>query len=253
MPSLREIQREISRYLLGGPDAQAAECVAHDRLEPARRLQIYRNHLRISLREALAAAFPVVARLVGPDYFAAAARRFVESHPPRQPVLTEYGAAFPDFLVTLPNAPDYLRDVARLEWAINESAMAPEATPLTPDSLASIIEAGFHELPFDPHPATRLVVSAYPIDGIWRANQPGSDDEVVDLGAGGAALLIWRRDGEVQFRRLSPAEHRFVAALVERNTIGRAAASALDEDPYFDLSAALAALLREPIFAELDA
>src|SRR5262245_48093331 len=118
MPSLRELQQDFSRALLGGSDQAIAASVRGDRLDPRQRVQIYRNHLRISLREALAATFPVIRRLVGEDYFAAVARAFVERHPPRSPVLAEYGADLPAFLAEAPNAPAYLPDVARLEWAL---------------------------------------------------------------------------------------------------------------------------------------
>ncbi len=244
MPALHEIQRDFSRYLLGGAPDRVAAAILHDRLEPARRAQVYRNHLRISLTEALAATFPVVARLVGPDYFAAAVRRYVAAHPPRQPVLAEYGEDFPAFVETLPNAPAYLGDVARMEWAINLSLHAPDVAALDADSLRGAPLQGMHLMP---HPASRLLVSAYPVHGIWAANQPGADG-AVDLVEGGVALLIWRRGADTMFRTLEKPEHRFIAALFAGAELNRAAGLALQSDPLFDLARALAALLAEPIF-----
>ena len=84
-----------------------------------RRIGVYRNNVKASLVAALVGAFPVVQRLVGEEFFEAAAFVFVEHHPPRSPVLAEYGAGFAAFLEGFEPARDlpYLADIARLEWA----------------------------------------------------------------------------------------------------------------------------------------
>lgn len=254
MPALHEIQRDFSRYLLGGPGDRLAQAIRHDRLNPESRAQIYRNHLRISLTEALGATFAVSARLVGPDYFAAAVRRFVAAHPPTQPVLAEYSAEFPPFLETLPHAPEYLGDVARMEWALNLSFNAPDLPALTAAALETARPASLRDLHLVPHPASRLLVSAYPVHRIWTANRPGADaGETVDLSEGGVALLIWRRGTDAMFRPLDRATHRFAAAMFAGGSLSRAASLALTADPLFDLAGTLAGLLREPIFLDRSA
>jgi len=253
MPRLHEIQREFARYLLGGDGARIAGWVRRDRLAGERRAQIYRNHLRITLTEALGATFPVAARLVGPDYFAAAARRFVAAHPPRQPVLAEYGAEFPAFLETLPDAPEYLGDVARLEWAVNRACHAPDLPALDAAGLESARPAALEDLRLLPHPAARLLVSPYPVHRIREANRPeAGGSETVDLGEGGVALLIWRRGAQAMFRALTAAEHRFTAAMFAGAPLARAASLALAADPAFDLASTLAFLLSEPVFLAPD-
>jgi hypothetical protein len=254
MPALHEIQRDFSRYLLGGPGDRLATSIRRDRLAPESRAQIYRNHLRISLTEALGATFAATARLVGPDYFAAAARRFIAAHPPTQPVLAEYGAEFPSHLETLPHAPEYLGDVARLEWALNLSFNAADPAALTAAALEARRPAALRDLRLAPHPASRLLVSAYPVHRIWMANRNGAEaSEAIDLSWGGVALLIWRRDGAAMFRPLDPAAHRFVAAMFAGASLTRAASLALTADPLFDLAGTLAGLLREPIFLDRSA
>jgi len=253
MPPLLELQRDFSRALLGGPDAAIAGVVAEDGLAPARRVQIYRNHVRITLREALAATFPVVARLVGDQYFAGAARRFIETSPPDAPVLSEYGAAFPSFLATAPGAPPYLGDVAALEWALNRAYVAPDAPALTGETLADVKPVSFAGLRFAPHPAAALVRSPFPVLAIWQANQPGADG-TVDLDQGGATdgqdVLVWRDDDhDAACRALAPGDGAFVAALFAGATLGEAAAGAAH--PGFDLAGALALLLRLPVFASV--
>ena len=253
MPSLRDIQRDFSRALLGGAENAIVAAVVTDRLAPERRVQIYRNHVRITLREALAATFPVIERLVGAGYFATAARRFVEIQPPRSPVLAEYGAAFPAFLETAPNAPAYLADVARLEWALNLAYHAPDAVALTADAFAALTPDAYAALRLAPMPATRLVRSPYPILAIWRANQPGAPaDAMVDLDQGGQSVLVWRDiDGDAICRALAAAEAIFIGALIDGRELGEAVAAALAVDAGFDLPAAIAALLAAPITKNL--
>lgn len=248
MPPLLELQRDFSRALLGGAAGPIAGRVLPDRLTAHQRLQVYQNHVRISLREALAATFPVVARLVGPDYFAQAARRFVETFPPTGPVLAEYGADFPSFLEAAPDAPPYLSDVAWLEWALNLAYQAKDAAALEPASLARLTPEAYATLRLKPLPSTFLVPSPYPVQAIWRANQPDADG-AVDLAEGGQTVLVWRaRDGDAASRAVSPGEAIFLAALLEDKTLGDAAAAAIASDQDFNLAAAIAAALAEPIF-----
>ncbi|MCK6453969.1 MAG: putative DNA-binding domain-containing protein [Alphaproteobacteria bacterium] len=248
MPPLREIQRDFSQALLGGSDQAIAGRVLHDRLAPAQRIQIYRNHVRITLGEALATTFPVVARLVGGAYFASAARRFIEREPPRSPVLAEYGAAFPDFLAGAPNAPAYLPDVARLEWALNLAYHAEDRPALEPRQLASLPPEAQAALRLKPLPSTAIVSSAFPILAIWQANQPGRAD-TVDLAQGGQTVLVWREDGDAVCRALGPGEAVLLQALGAGRGLGEAASAAVQAEPGLDLPPAIAALLATAVFS----
>lgn len=254
MTSLLEIQGRFSQALLGGSSGPIVACVATDRLSPEARVQIYRNHVRITLCEALAATFPVVVRLVGPDYFAAVCRRFITAHPPTSPVLAEYGALFSTYLATAPSAPVYLPDVARLEWAMNESLHAPDAPSLSVTDLAGLSPIASASLRFRPHPSARLVHSKYPILRIWAVNQDCAqtetlEDTTVDLAEGEAAVLLWRQDGDVAVRALLGAHKPFVEALLAGGCLADASEAAFVVDPTFDLAVALASLLQVPVFA----
>jgi hypothetical protein len=249
MLPLRDVQHAFSRAVLGGPETAILAALAADRLAPAQRLQIYRNHVRITLRHALAASFPVVERLAGAGWFATVARDFVVQRPPRSPVLAEYGADFPAHLETARNAPAYLADVARLEWALACADRAPEADALAPAMLARLPAAAQAALRLAPMPATALLRSAYPILAIWRANQPDvAADAMVDLAQGGETVLVWRdAEGDPACRVLAEAEAAFVGAVIGGLSLGEAAGGALVADAGFDLVAAIAGLLAQPI------
>lgn len=252
MPTLLELQREMARALRSGDAAAVKPAIEPDGLDPAARLGVYRNHFLVSLGDVLAATYPVVARLVGETWFRAAARRFVQSDPPCSPCLAEYGAGFPDFLESLPEAGglSYLADVARLEWALASAGFAPDAPALVPDVLAAAGEEAVAAI-FVPHPSVALIRSAWPIDRIWRANRPGRDPETVDLGDGGVRLLVHRHDGEVGWQALPPAEFRFVSALAARRPLGIAAAEALAEGGAIAFDVFLAFLLEAQVFVSV--
>lgn len=247
MPSLRELQRDFSAAVLGAATGPAATQVLSDRLAPEQRLQVYQNHVRISLREALAATFPVVLRLVGEGYFATVARHFVLAHPPRSPVLAAYGAGFPAFIEAAPNAPIYLADVARLEWALNLAYHAPDAPVLEARHLASLAPDAYASLRLRPLASTALLASANPIQAIWRANQPDRDGSVI--ATTGQTALVWRAaDGDAACRALGAGEAALLGALIAGQSLGEAATAALAGDPSFDLATAIATLLAEPLF-----
>lgn len=248
MPTLPELQAGFARSIWREDAGEVASVVVGDGLAPAARVRVYWNHVFSSLTEALEATFPVVCRLVDRRFFGFAADRYIRSHPPAGPCLFEYGATFPDFLASFPPCSDYpyLADVARLEWAMNVALHADEAIPISPAALGVVPAEDVDRLIFRLDPAAAWLASPWPVDRIWRANQPDADG-VVDLVAGATRLEIRRHDDVVTMRRLEPVEHAFRSGLASGETLEVVAARAMAEDPMLDLPAALRALLDEAL------
>src|SRR5262249_58400561 len=97
MPSLLEVQSAIRARLLDDANPVAVALVA-EALTPADRLSIYRNTSRIALTNTLRLNYPAVQRVVGEDFFAAAADIFITKEPPRMAWLDFYGVELPEFL-----------------------------------------------------------------------------------------------------------------------------------------------------------
>lgn len=249
MTSLRELQRGVRAALLGADDAGAAALVAADGLGPEGRLQIYRQHVFTTLTAVLQAVFPVVCRLVDERFFSYAAHGYIRVEPPSGPCLFEYGATFPEFLDAFPPCRDlpYLGDVARLEWAMHRALHAPDAAPLGPEALRSVAPEAAGGLILALDASVSLLASQWPIEAIWRANQPGAVEEgvTVDLRAGGVALEVRRRGDDVACRVIAPAVHAFRCALADGRPLAAATERALAADPTFDLPGELGALFRE--------
>ncbi len=243
MPSLHELQRRFSAAaIFGDPAAAASLGVLAGALSPASRLAVYRNNVLGNYRKVLAATYPVVKRLVGSAFFDAASDHYVRGHPSTRGDVNHYGGAFGDFLASYSPARGlaYLPDVARLEWAIDQAAIAADVPPLDLSALAAVAPERLAELRMCVHPAVRLMASPFPILHIWQSNQPGYDgDDRIDLAEGGDSLLVARADSGVIVERIAAAEHAFLASLAANASLAQAAERASGVDPRFDLAAVL--------------
>ena len=243
MPSLRELQRGFAAAtIFSDSTALASLGVVDGDLGASARIAIYRNNVLANYRQALAATYPVVEALVGPAFFGAAVEIFVRAHPSTRGDVNRYGGELARFLASYPPARDlpYLSDVARLEWAIDQAHIAPDADALDLQSLSAVPENAFGGLTFVLHPSVRFVVSPYPIFRIWQANQPGHEhDHSVDLGEGGDALLVIRGVDGLAVHRLEPGAYAFLVALGRKRCLGDAVERATIADAAFDLGIAL--------------
>jgi hypothetical protein len=221
MPELAALQRQFLDAVYGGSETDVCRAIMGDTLPASARLHIYRNDVTHNLREALRAVFPVVERLTGADWFRQAARAYLRAHPSERGDIHAYGEDFPAMLANLPDAPVYLADVAGLEWRIHESFHASDAEATDFARLAGVTAERRAGLRFRLHPACRLCASDYPVLRIWKVNQPAWDgDPAVDLGEGGASLLVHRPGSEVELRALNDGESAFLDGLVRGLALG---------------------------------
>ncbi|MDP9127265.1 MAG: DNA-binding domain-containing protein [Pseudomonadota bacterium] len=186
MPTLHEIETEIAATLRAQllEPGLVGDLIVADWLTPAQRLGIYRFHYKATLREALALTFPVVARLVGGNFFNGMADAFTTASAPSQPCLAEFGDQFPGFIGSFAPAKSlpYLADVALMEWMLSAAAHALH------------YEAAFY--------------SDYPIARIWQTNQVDfAGDALVDLAEGGGWIVVEKTGKDVHWRLLDlPAD-----------------------------------------------
>ncbi len=197
------------------------------------RFDVYRNNVTVSLTDALAAAFPVVNRLVGDAFFAAMAREFLRAHPPRSPRLALWGDALPGWLGSFPPVAKlgYLPDVARIEQALREAYHAADATPLPPERLAELPPERLMQSRLTLAPAARALRSDWPALTIWRGEKPEMRPE---------EILIARRG----FDSLALPLPEGAAAVIDGLRHGATLGEALKQTPRgFDLTALLTALI----------
>lgn len=242
MLALRELQVRFADALFGGDAAVVASQIEGNGVEPAERIDIYRNNLREGFTKALSIGFPVIERLVGADYFRQLALDFLHEHPSRAGNLHHIGAPFPQYLRErfADTEYSYLGDVAALEWAHEEALLAADEEPISASALAEVDPARYEELRLRLHPARGLVSSRFPIVRIWRANQPACEtDETIDLDVGGDQVLVLRTPECIEFHSLPPGEFATLEALARGASLGAALEAALAAEATFDLGAAL--------------
>ncbi len=243
MPSLLELQRAFAAALLFEETDDIASHVLANGVEPTARLRIYRNNTRENSLAALRAAYPVLERLVGVDYFRQLVLDYLMRFPSPSGDLQHAGERLATYLARRYAASEYAYfvDIARLEWAYQEVLVAAEHVPLDLERLQAVPSADYANLSFELHPAARLIESAYPVLTIWSANQTGrASEEIIDLRQGGERVLVHRTRDAVDLMRLPRAEFDFLAAIASGATLAGAAdaAAAGDEQP-FDLGLAL--------------
>jgi putative DNA-binding protein len=218
----------------------------------AKRYNVYRNNVTVSLIDALAAIYPAVQRITGVEFFRAMARLHVRATPPTSPLLFEYGRDFPAFIEGFEHAQDmpWLADTARVERAWLDAYHAADASPLSGQALASVAPDRLGDLVFAPHPASRIVCSPYPAVAIFAANRV--DGQVTPIRSSAAEdALITRPEMEVTVRRLPPGGATFLTSLIDGMTLQAAAAAAFAEAPSFDLPAGIAAMVEAGVFTAI--
>jgi len=235
MPALLELQRAFARTLLDEPDASACVHIAEDGIAAAERLGIYRNTCRGTLVATLRLAYPVVERLVGPEFFEVAAERFVAAHPAASGYLNDYGDGFAAFLARFEpaGALAYLGDVARFEWALSVAANAPDVPALEATALLAVPAEQHAALRFASHPSVSCLTLAYPADEIADAVLAGDEAAMgeVDLAPRALHLVVHRGAQGLETERLSARAHDFVSLLFAGEPLGRALEAAPEQAP----------------------
>lgn len=225
---------------------------ARDPAETARRFAVYRNNVAHSLTQALRQRFPVCERQVGPAFFGAMAGVFVGRHPPDDPVLARYGAAFPAFLSGFPPVAGlpFLPDVARLELLRGAAYHAADADPVAPARFLDAAGSDPEALRLRLHPSVRWLASDWPVFSIWTANQPGGDG-AVRHGAAEAVLIGRDPAGRVVECPLPHGLVPVLARLHAGQALGVAAGvGGPDASPAPDPAPLLAALLRHGLIID---
>lgn len=239
-------QADFAAALLA-PTALCPTGLCHSRGgDPARRFAVYRNNVQGSLLAALADSYPVVAQLVGEEFFAAMARVYMTTHPPCSPLLNDYGQDFADFIHRFPpaNPLPYLGAVARLERLRVEAYHAADAQPLQASRLLAAMNQPerLGQLQLHLHPSLRSLHSAYAVLDLWAAHQDDRHWSSLEL-AQEQHVLILRNGLEVEVLAVDAGCLAFIAGLEQHQPLAVAAAHALDVQADFDLGRCLGLLL----------
>lgn len=225
---LVEFQRAFAQALLD-PDAEPRGPAG----QPA--FAVYRNTVSSGCIDALEANYPVVAALVGRDWFREAAAAYVRRSPPVDVRLMNYGGDLDQFLAALPAAAElpFLPAVALLERLWRESHMAADAPVLDVAALRALSAGSLAGLRPVLHPALRWHwFDDAPATSLWRAHQTEDDAqcraalEALDRRAEGA--LLTRPHGRVLVALVGRPACAFLDACARSATLAVALAAAAE-------------------------
>jgi hypothetical protein len=213
---------------------------------------VYRNTVMKGCIDALQANYPSVTRLVGEEWFRAAAAIYVRAHLPQDARMLYYGAGFAEFLDGFEPAAElpYLADVARLDRLWTEAHVAPDQPSLEPAAIADLAPTELADVVLHPHPAACWAwFDNQPVFTIWRRNREAlEDDSEIDWRGEGA--LLTRMQGAVAWVELDKAGCHFLDCCKAGRTLAEAAAAALAVRPDADLASLLSSVLAAGAFCQ---
>jgi hypothetical protein len=251
---LRRFQDEFARALVAEGSAAAGFTPDIARLAAQPAFAVYRNTVMKGCIDALQANYPSIARLVGDEWFRAAAAIYARANLPRHPTLADYGADFADFLAAFAPAAElpYLPGVARLDRFWTEAHIARDEAPLDAAAVARLAPVELARTVLRPHASARWAwFDAQPIVTIWRRNRypDGADDGEIEWR--GEGVLVVRPAAAVEHVGLDAAACAFLEACAAGWTLADAAAAALTASAETDLAHLMAQLLEAGAFGRL--
>ena len=214
---LARLQREFAALLLA----------PHPPRGPA---AIYHHNRRANFRKALALGYPLIARIVGDEFFERLAGEYLRAQPSRSGDLQQIGGGFAHFLAAgcaaAGSGYEYLVDLARLEWAWQSALLAADAPALGVAALAEIAPLHWPRLRCRLQPAMQVIESRWPLYTLFveqRREQPA----IVHLDAGAERVGVLRRGAVVEVHRLEPGVAALWRALAAGATLEAAVEAAM--------------------------
>ena len=218
-----------------------------------KRFGIYRGNARANTANALGGSYPVVAKIVGDEFFSGLAREYGKRHPSVSGDLNEYGESFAEFLESFAPAREipYLADVARMEWRAHRAHYAKDVATFDPARLASVAPELQGDLVPVLNPACSLMHSAFPLARIWEVNQSKYEGAFeVDFSREPAHVLVYRPRFRVVVMEVRPAAAAFLKAVEQGGTLEAALSAAQLHDEAFDLGGSLVEWLSSAVIVD---
>ena len=225
------VDPDFVESVTGGGKLTAAESVA-----------VYRAGYPARLTEALGETYEGCWRVLGDDAFMAAAKDFIARTPSISYNLSDYGAGFPEFLESRPDAEDapFIGDLARYEWNFKELFHTKPHAVLSPAVLAAKARPDA-VLIFGS--AVKVLSLRHRVYEIWRRDR-ADDTPLKDAEwEGPERLVLYKKEGNPIFvRSLTEPEHAALTSLAAGSPLQEALASAegLDADGAKNLFAFIA-------------
>lgn len=234
MSTLSELQEGVAEALRAPGalthDARFREfaeqhIAGNSRLSPAEQLEIYREQFWLRHTGSLVEDFPGLGGILGQEEWQKLAEAYLSQVSSGSFTLRDLGARLPEVIAGAGwlSHQALCLDMARLELAYIDAFDAPDTMPLAPERLASIPEESFADARLVIAPCVRLLSLRYPVADLRRRLRAESDEPVAIPEAQPQQLVVYRRELRLWDMPLSPVASAFLAALMARQPLGKAA------------------------------
>lgn len=249
--ALSRFQDDFARALIS-IDEKPTSSISTLTTQPA--FAVYRNTVMKACIDALQANYPVVTRLVGEEWFRAAAAIFVRESLPTMPMLLNYGANFSEFLAQFEPAAElpYLPGVALLDRYWTESHIATSENSVDAADIQKIAPVNFFHSRLNPHASARWAwFENSPVYSIWAGNRSDSVFEGdVDWRPEGA--LLTRQHDAVTWQPIGRDGCAFLDVCAGGGTLAEAIQTALEINPEADIGKLIAHFVEVGAFSQID-
>mgnify|MGYP003643650413 CR=1 FL=1 len=231
-----------------------------ERVSARDRIAIYANAYYARLLECMGESYPVLKLTLGEEAFNGLAFGYLQHYPSRSYTLGLLGDRFADYLnetrpdktegaifdgERVPAWPDFLIDLAKLEWTIALVYDGPgiEETPtLSKEQISRITAESWPHVGLRTVPCLNLLSLNFPLNTYYTEARHAADDTVAPLPAAQKCYMaITRRDYVVRRHDLTRLQYLLLRALQDGATLDEAIVNATSDT----------ALSEEALVAEL--
>ena len=199
--NLLAVQRSMRDHLISG----AGEITAQIHGDASPRLAVYHHAYRAQLLDCLRDTFERVWAWLGDTAFEAAARRYIESHPPRSWTLGAYGDNFYRTLSGLYPDDREVAELGWLDWSLRRAFDGRDATPVAAGALSNI---DWDHAILCLVPTLRMRSISTNCAAIWTALSEKSTPPAAARLHAPMALRVWRKGFAPHFRAVDSIEQR---------------------------------------------
>ena len=213
MRELQGLQSDFQNYLLDKPSGIQSAVVDVPPVPASIRLDVYKDGYYLRLLDALQQDYEVLHALIGDDEFDQLARDYIHTYPSTFRSIRWYGKELSVFLQQKTDQP-CLIEMAQFEWLLTETFDAADSEIMTIEDMAKIPPKKWPTMRFELHPSLRQLNLSTNTAAVWQSyKEKGilSDFEQSDTYA---PWIIWRRELNLLFCSLSPAEHYMLQTLL---------------------------------------
>lgn len=223
-----------------GPDGKTAPV----------RFGVYRNNVIVSLIEAMKDAYPSILSILEDENFSRIARNYIAAHPPKSPMMQEFGDKFAHFLQEFEplKASPFLVDLACAERAWLVAYHAEDQPVVAAEALGTVPPEIVMDVTFEKHAASWICASQFPLFALYCRRDDTSAD--IDL-TESQNVLITRPQTDVIVRHIGAGDCRFFEQIFTGSTLGEAIGAGTEMETEFDPANAIGILLESGCCSKL--